>query len=55
MQINYCDFPEDALYDLDNNVWVRLRSKKVMPYGIFNLTLKPSRRSREHADPPAKV
>lgn len=30
MQIEYCDFPEDALYDLDNNVWVRLRGTKVV-------------------------
>ncbi len=30
MQIDYCDFPEDALYDLDNNVWVRLRGTKVV-------------------------
>jgi glycine cleavage system H protein len=30
LQIEYCDFPEDALYDLDNNVWVRLRGTKVV-------------------------
>ena len=23
MLINHCDFPEDVLYDLDNNIWVR--------------------------------
>ena len=27
MQIDYCEFPDDALYDLDNNVWIRLDGK----------------------------
>ena len=26
MQIEYCDFPEDVRYDLENNVWVRADS-----------------------------
>ena len=30
MRIDYCDFPEDALYDLDNNVWIRLRGTKIV-------------------------
>ena len=37
MQIDYCDFPEDVLYDLDNNVWVRLRSKNVAMLGITSV------------------
>jgi glycine cleavage system H lipoate-binding protein/TusA-related sulfurtransferase len=37
LQIDYCDFPEDALYDLDNNVWVRLRSKNVAMLGITSV------------------
>jgi glycine cleavage system H protein len=30
MQIDFCEFPEDALYDFENNVWVRLDGKKVI-------------------------
>lgn len=30
MQIEHCEFPEDALYDLENNVWVRLQSNRAM-------------------------
>ncbi len=26
MQSEYCEFPEDALYDLENNVWIRLNN-----------------------------
>ncbi len=37
MQIEYCDFPEDALYDLDNNVWVRLVDKKIATLGITSV------------------
>lgn len=37
MQIDYCDFPEDALYDLDNNVWVRLGAKNLATLGITSL------------------
>ncbi len=37
MQIDYCDFPEDALYDLDNNVWVRLVDKKTAALGITSI------------------
>ncbi len=37
MQIEYCDFPEDALYDLDNNVWVRLVDKKIATLGVTSV------------------
>lgn len=37
MQIDYCEFPEDALYDLDNNVWIRLHSQKVATVGITSV------------------
>lgn len=37
MQIDYCEFPEDALYDLDNNVWIRLYSQKVATLGITSV------------------
>ena len=37
MQIDYCEFPEDALYDLDNNIWVRLRSKNLAVLGITSV------------------
>ncbi len=37
MQIEYCDFPEDALYDLDNSVWVRLVNKNLAALGITSV------------------
>ncbi len=37
MQIDFCDFPEDALYDLDNNVWVRIVNKKIAALGITSI------------------
>lgn len=37
MQIEHCEFPEDALYDLDNNVWVRLQSKNRAVLGITSV------------------
>lgn len=30
MQVDFCEFPDDALYDFENNVWVRLDGKKVI-------------------------
>lgn len=27
LQVDFCDFPDDVLYDFENNVWVRLESK----------------------------
>jgi glycine cleavage system H lipoate-binding protein/TusA-related sulfurtransferase len=37
LQIDYCEFPEDALYDLENNVWIRLHSQKVATVGITSV------------------
>ena len=37
MQIEYCEFPEDALYDLENNVWVRFDSQKRAKLGITSV------------------
>jgi glycine cleavage system H protein len=37
MQIDYCEFPEDALYDLESNVWVRLDEKKRAKVGITSV------------------
>ena len=37
MQIEYCEFPEDALYDLDNSVWVRLVNKNLAALGITSV------------------
>ena len=37
LQIEYCDFPEDALYDLENNVWVRLQGQKLVILGITSV------------------
>jgi glycine cleavage system H lipoate-binding protein/TusA-related sulfurtransferase len=37
LQIDYCDFPEDALYDIDNRVWVRLLGKNTATVGITSV------------------
>ena len=37
MQIDHCDFPEDALYDVDNRVWVRLLGKNSATIGITSV------------------
>ena len=37
MQIEYCEFPEDALYDLDNNVWVKMESGNRAKLGITSV------------------
>lgn len=37
MQIDYCDFPEDLLYDLENNVWIKPASALVLRLGITSV------------------
>jgi glycine cleavage system H lipoate-binding protein/TusA-related sulfurtransferase len=37
LQIEYCEFPEDALYDLENNVWIRLREGRFAKLGITSV------------------
>jgi len=37
LEIDYCNFPDDALYDLENNVWVRLNEAKVAKVGITSV------------------
>jgi glycine cleavage system H lipoate-binding protein/TusA-related sulfurtransferase len=37
LQIDYCEFPEDALYDLDNHVWVRQVSQARVRLGITSI------------------
>jgi glycine cleavage system H protein len=37
LQIEYCDFPEDALYDLENNIWVRHQGPKLVTLGITSV------------------
>jgi len=37
LQIDHCDFPEDALYDIDNRVWVRLQKEKIATIGITSV------------------
>lgn len=37
MQIEYCDFPEDVLYDLQNMIWVRLEENKLAQIGITSV------------------
>ena len=37
MRIDYCDFPDDLLYDLEHNVWIRLNSTGVARLGITSV------------------
>jgi glycine cleavage system H lipoate-binding protein/TusA-related sulfurtransferase len=37
LQIDYCEFPEDVLYDLDNYVWVRKVSQDRVRLGITSI------------------
>jgi glycine cleavage system H protein len=37
LEIDYCNFPDDALYDLENYVWVRLTESKVAKVGITSV------------------
>ena len=37
MEIDHCEFPDDRLYDLDNNVWIRIDEKKVATLGITSV------------------
>ncbi len=37
MQVEYCEFAEDALYDLDNNVWIRFENSGIAKLGITSV------------------
>jgi len=37
LQIEYCDLTDDALYDLENNVWVKLEDKNYARIGITSV------------------
>jgi len=37
LQIDHCDFPEDALYDVDRRVWVRLLGEKTATVGMTSV------------------
>lgn len=37
MEIEYCEFPDDALYDLENNLWVRIDSQRRARLGITSV------------------
>jgi glycine cleavage system H protein len=37
VQIDYCEFPEDVLYDLENNVWIRMHGEKHVQLGITSV------------------
>jgi glycine cleavage system H lipoate-binding protein/TusA-related sulfurtransferase len=37
LQIDHCEFPENVLYDLENNVWVRLDSQRRGTLGITSV------------------
>jgi len=35
--VEYCEFAEDALYDLDNNVWIRFENSGIAKLGITSV------------------
>jgi glycine cleavage system H lipoate-binding protein/TusA-related sulfurtransferase len=37
LRIENCEFPEDALYDLENNVWVKMESRSRAKLGITSV------------------
>lgn len=37
MEIEHCEFPDDLLYALDTNVWIRLDAKEVATLGITSV------------------
>ena len=37
MQIEYCEFPEDVLYDFENNVWVKMETQNRAKLGITSI------------------
>ncbi len=37
MQIEYCEFPEDVLYDFENNVWVKMETQNRAKLGITSV------------------
>jgi len=37
LQIDHCDFPDDALYDVDNRVWVRLLGSDTATVGMTSV------------------
>jgi len=37
MQIEHCEFPDDVLYDLENNVWVKVEANRTVRLGITSI------------------
>lgn len=37
LEIDHCEFPEDRLYDLENNVWMKLDERKIAVIGITSI------------------
>jgi glycine cleavage system H lipoate-binding protein/TusA-related sulfurtransferase len=37
LQIEYCNFPDDLLYDLENNIWIRIVRARVVRLGITSV------------------
>jgi glycine cleavage system H lipoate-binding protein/TusA-related sulfurtransferase len=37
MQVEFCEFPDDLLYDFENNVWIRLENAKCVALGITSV------------------
>jgi glycine cleavage system H lipoate-binding protein/TusA-related sulfurtransferase len=37
MQVEFCEFPDDVLYDLENNVWIRVENTNCISLGITSV------------------
>jgi glycine cleavage system H lipoate-binding protein len=37
LEIDYCNFPDVAFYDLDNNTWVRMETAGIANVGITSV------------------
>lgn len=37
MELDYCLFPDDLLYDVDNNTWIRIESDERITIGVSSL------------------
>ena len=53
MEIEHCEFPEDRLYDLENNVWLKLDERKIATIGITSVHAALAGRLRQVKFKPA--
>jgi glycine cleavage system H lipoate-binding protein/TusA-related sulfurtransferase len=47
LEIEHCEFPEDRLYDLENNVWIKLDERRIATIGITSIHASLAGRLRQ--------